>query len=962
MNTEMADRIYTSAEKVFLFGPFRLLPAQQTLLDGDSPVRLGSRALEILTALVERPGELLTKSELMARAWPNTTVEESNLKVHIAAVRRALREGQADHRYVATVSGRGYRFIAPVNAPFSAPPETAPDAAAEQLHHLPVTLIRPVGREATIEALSNQLSQHRLITIVGAGGIGKTTIALAVAKTCVANYRDGVWFVDLAPLAEPRFAASTLASALGLIIHSEEPLSALIAYLRDKEMLILFDSCEHVIEEVAAISEKILDATAGLRILATSREQMRARNERVFRLQTLESPPDVPHITAASALVFPAVQLFVERAAQSLDGFALTDADAPAVADICRRLEGVALAIELAATRIDAFGVWELSKLLNDRFRLLTEGRRTALSRHRSLAAALDWSYEYLSEQERAILRRLAIFAGIFTLDAATMVVSGSGLTAANVIEGVATLVAKSLISADVSHSVVNYRLLDTTRDYVLEKLTESGEHELFLRGHAIYFRSLFERAESEWGNRPIADWFADYSHQIDDLRNALNWAFSPGGDSTIGTALTVAAIPLWMHSSLMEECRKCVDRALANITPGSRSERDEMKLYTALGAALLYARGPLPETDMVWTKALHLAEHLADSKYQLRILWGLSIYRVYIGEYRAALWFARKFRSIAVAKGDAEDRLSCDRLIATALHYLGNQASARRRLQRVLSHYVQPFQQTHIARFQFDQRVAARSTLANVLWLQGLPDQAMRMAQSALQEARASDHPLSLYNGLGYGTCSVAIYVGDWATADRSLAILLDLLEKHGLTIWNILGNCLRGTLLVKRGELIGLSLLKEALDDLRKARFGLRYASYLGTLAYGHAIAGHVMEGRSVIEEALAWSERSEERWALPELLRIKGELLRMGGSTGAEDVFMHALDWARRQEALSWELRVATSLFQFWQQNGRTQEARQLLSSVYHRFTEGFDTLDLKIARELLTQTTDSRREQP
>jgi predicted ATPase/DNA-binding winged helix-turn-helix (wHTH) protein len=950
------DQFPDSAEGGFSFGPFRFLPAQQRLLEGERLVRLGSRALEILAALVERPGELVTKRELMARAWPNIVVEEGNLKVHVAALRKALGEGQPGGRYVATVSGRGYRFVAQVKP--SAPGATLAlqSTAAVPAHNLPSSPTRTIGRASTIDALRKQLPESRFVTVVGPSGIGKTTVALAAAESLVGDYEHGAYFVDLAPLQDPQFVPSAIAAALGLTISGESEISGLIASLHGKRMLIVLDSCEHAIEAAASLAEQIVRSTPRVHILATSREPLRAAGEHVHRLSPLKSPSGSFGLTAAKALTFSAVELFVERAAASVDGFQLTDHDAPVVADICRKLEGVALAIELAATRVDAFGIRELSALLNDRFRLLRQGTRTALTRHRSLAAALDWSYEFLPEQERIILRRLSMFAGVFTLESATAVAQGAGVTVAEVIEGVANLVAKSLVSADIGGAVVRYRLLDTTRAYALQKLTENGELEGLARRHAEHHRELFERAEAEWTKRGGAEWQADYGHKIDDVRSALNWAFSPGGDVSIGVTLTVAAIPLWMHLSLMDECRMCVERALAS-EPAKlrRSDRDEMKLLTALGAALLYGRGPLPETDDVWSKALQIAERLGDSEYQLRALWGLTIYRVYIGNYRAALELARTYRTVANKKGDAADRLSCDRLTATALHYLGEQTNARRRLDRMLSRYVAPAHRSHIARFQFDQLVAARSTLSHILWLQGFPDQAVRSARETLEVAQATDHALSLCNALGHATFPVALYVGDLEAAEQFLSMLLNFLADHPLTVWNALGLCLRGLLLVKQGDITGLPLLRSALDELRDMRFHLRYAAYLGMLADGLVAAGQIAQARATIEEALEWSERSEERWYMSELLRIKGELSRLEGSAvavrTAEDHYREALDWASRQDALSWELRAATSLAQLWDQHGRTREADQLLSSVYRRFNEGFETSDLKTARELL-----------
>jgi predicted ATPase len=346
------------------------------------------------------------------------------------------------------------------------------------------------------------LPQRRFITVVGPGGIGKTTVALAVAHGLIAPYRDGVWFVDLAPLADPLLVPSALAFVFGLAVRSENPASGLIAFLRDKKILVVLDSCDHCVEAAAALAVDLLKGAAGLNILATSREPLRAEGECVQHLTPLKVPPISRKLTAAEALAFPAVQLFVERAIACLDEFELSDADAPIVADICRSLDGIALAIELAAGRIDALGVAGLAVALDDQ--LLTRGRRTALSRHRTLSAALDWSYEFLPESERIILRRLSVFDGYFTLESASAVAADSRVAATDVVEGLANLVTKSLVTADISGQIVQYRQLETTRAYARGKLVESGDFEQIAKRHAENLRDILERAGLQPDGVPV--------------------------------------------------------------------------------------------------------------------------------------------------------------------------------------------------------------------------------------------------------------------------------------------------------------------------------------------------------------------------------------------------------------------------------------------------------------------------
>jgi predicted ATPase/DNA-binding winged helix-turn-helix (wHTH) protein len=542
----------------FSFGSFRLIPERQLLVGGEKPVNLGGRGLELLHALVEHSGKVVSKDELIARIWPDTCVSESNLKVQIAALRRALGEGRRGDRYIATVSGRGYRFVAPVERHGTS--RVQGETAAPE-HNLSLGWTRPLGRDNILDALLLELPVRRFITIVGPGGIGKTTVALALANMLLESYRDGVWLVDLAALRDPDCVPRAIAAALG--IPAEGGTRALPFILRHKNMLIVLDCCEHLIGAVASIAGDIVSAAPELHVIATSREPLRANGETVRRLGPLATPPEGEPLTVAEAIQFPAIQLFVERATSAHQGFDLNENNVRVVAEICRRLDGIALAIELAARRTDAFAAPELLSLLKDRFQLLTHGRRTDLPRHQTLAAAIDWSYELLPENERVVLSRLSVFVGTFLLESAIAVVSDDKESEANIAADIGNLVAKSLVSVETSGQSLQYRLLDSMRAYARQKLEQSGEVADLLRRHARYHLELFRRAEAEWENRPPEDWLADYGRCIDDVRAGLNWAFSDGADADLGAALTAMSGPSWIHLSLVDECRHKTDRAL---------------------------------------------------------------------------------------------------------------------------------------------------------------------------------------------------------------------------------------------------------------------------------------------------------------------------------------------------------------------------------------------------------------
>ncbi len=654
------------------FGPFRLLAERRLLLEGDKPVRLGSRAFDILAALVERAGEVVGKEELIARAWPQTLVEESNLKIQVSALRRALGDGQNGHRYIVTVPGQGYNFVAPTRLEEPFRPASSPTIAPVGTHNLPLALSRMIGRQEAVASLVSRLSRERLVTIAGPGGVGKTTVALAVAERLIAGYEHGVWLVDLAPLSDPRLVPSAVATVLGLEIRSEDPLPGLLAWLRDKRMLLLLDNCEHVIEEAASLAAALLTRAPRVAILATSRERLGVAGEHEHRLGPLSWPQPSATLTAAEAAAFPAVQLFVERATAVVEDFVLTDANAPLVVEVCRRLDGLPLAIEFAAPRVEALGIEGLATRL-DYSLPLSGARRATTARQRTMRAAVGWSYSLLSEEEQLFFRALSIFAGGFTVVAAAAVALHAATSSIDAIDRLADLAAKSLVVADVSGAEPRLRLLDTTRAYAIEMLDASSERGRIARRHAEYYRSLFERAEAESTARPSREWLPDYVQAIDNLRAALDWAFSPGGDGSIGVALTAAAIPLWTRLSLLEECRSRAKKALGALgAGGARDPRDEMRLYAALGASTAEA----PEMGEAFTKALEIAESLGDSEYQLRALRGLYFFHAASGRYRLALPFAHRFCELAASGSDQNDRQFGERSLGAAEHYIGDQSA----------------------------------------------------------------------------------------------------------------------------------------------------------------------------------------------------------------------------------------------------------------------------------------------
>jgi predicted ATPase len=632
---------------------------------------------------------------------------------------------------------------------------------------------------------------------------------------------DG-WLVELASLSDPGLVPSAVASVLDLKLGGDEISAEKVArVIGDKKLFLILDNCEHVIDAAAELVEAIVRLCPRTTMLATSREVLRIDGEYVYRVPPLDVPPE-NQMEPEVILEHNAVELFIARTRTQDPDISLLSENLPAIASICRHLDGIPLAIEFAAARAATLGVQQVATRLDDRFGLLTSGRRTALPRHRTLRATLDWSYELLPDEERLLLRRVAIFSSGFTLDAAAAVMSDRDNAASYVAEGIANLVTKSLIARDGSAISGRWRLLETIRAYALEKLGESGEFERLARCHAEYYRRLFEQAEREWETRPTAEWLADYGRQIDDLRAALDWSFSPDGDGSVGVALAAAAVPLWVQLSLMAECRTRVEQALSALQAAADWDaRREMKLNAALGISLIHTTGvPGPEIGTAWTKALAIAESLDDAEYQLRSLWGLWSFHIGRSAMVGVLELAEKFRSVAAGRRHSNELLIGERMMGISQHLHGEQAGARRHIEHFLAHFVPPPQNSHAMPFQADQRVMARLFLARIFWLQGLSAQAMQMAESSVEEARAASHIMSEGYALALAACPIALWTGHLTAAEHYVGTLLGLSARHTLAIWHSPGVSYQGVLAVKTGAVasgLALTNTSHGLADVR-------------------------------------------------------------------------------------------------------------------------------------------------
>jgi predicted ATPase/DNA-binding winged helix-turn-helix (wHTH) protein len=674
--------------EAFVFGPFRLEVARRELIAHGVPVTLGQRAFDVLVALVSRHGQLVTKDELMAEVWPGVVVEENNLQVHVSTLRKVLGSAGGGERYLVTVAGRGYRFVAPVEresiarAPKSARDEAAAarsgPARAEASHNLPQQLTTLIGREAELVEIATELGGHRLVTLTGSGGVGKTRLAIAAGHRLLANYADRVRLAELAPLSDPQLVTAAVAEALGVsLADPTAPLETVAAACQRAHLLLIVDNCEHVIAEAARLAEALISKCPRLSILATSRERLAIAGERVIRVPSLSVPEAGVQLTGGGTRDYAAVRLFAERAAALGRGFALSDANAATVASICRRLDGIPLAIELAVPRLNVMSVQQLDRGLDERFRLLTGASRTALPRQQTLHAAIDWSYSLLSEPERQMLTRLAVFPGSATLPSIEAVVGNTDVAPDQVGDLLLSLVEKSLVQADAAADETRYRLLETTRYYAREKLDDVSD---IRRRHAEHFVARLAPATAAWETMATDQWIALYAGDVDDLRVALEWAFGPDGEAITGLKLVGFSHVVWAELGLMPEHRRWVDEALRKAKEKTLSKRVPADVIARL---LNWQAGDVRDLDdpADYDEAMQAAglfHKLGDAFHEGRVLLRAGTVRLRPDDVRESERLLRKARALIERSGPTKTLARCLGALASARLFAGDAGEAK--------------------------------------------------------------------------------------------------------------------------------------------------------------------------------------------------------------------------------------------------------------------------------------------
>jgi predicted ATPase/DNA-binding winged helix-turn-helix (wHTH) protein len=645
----------------FSFGDFALHPGRRELTRDGMPVDLGSRATDVLLALLRQPGQVATKAAIMTEVWPAQTVAENNLTTQVAHVRRALgdRDGK---RFIQTVPGRGYRFVADVFRHIAAAPPPV-QMQGTQRYALPPECSSFIGREPERRDIAAHLAERALVTITGAGGVGKTRIALRVAAELRDHFADGVLLLELAPLTEPGLVAELLCRKLGVPHDAAHgAVDAAVAVLRDRRMLLVLDNCEHLLPGAAVLANAVLSQCPAIRMLATSQEALRVPGELAYRLPSLGVPLATEHVTAAVALRSESVQLFTERAADALGSYTLTDADAPAVATICRRLEGMPLAMELAAARLRMLSPAEIAARLENMFFLLNVGHRTALPRHQTLHATIGWSFGLLAPPEQAVLRRLSVFVDGCGVEGAIAVAAGPDIAPHAVFDLLSKLVGKSLLVTDTAQPATRYRMLETTRQYAAEKLVEAGETGR-RRAMATFLLDLFRRAEQVWPTVPTDAWLATYGGEAENLRAAVDWTFA-AGETALGVALVAHAGALADEKSLQPDLGRWTLAALPHLTGATPS---------AEAASILYLRTMLEKRSRSYDiapqrqRAIALFRATGDPVGLSRALRQTAMARAMPGHADAAT-VAMAGEAVALLR-----KLAPHKDLATALAHLGS-------------------------------------------------------------------------------------------------------------------------------------------------------------------------------------------------------------------------------------------------------------------------------------------------
>jgi non-specific serine/threonine protein kinase len=793
----------------YRFGRFELNPTTRQVVADGKPVMLGAKAFDVLCALIERRERLVTKDELLELVWPNLVVEENNLQVQVSALRKTLGTGA-----IATIPGRGYRFALELS-----PAGEPPPAPGARRHNLPHPLTSFVGHEDDLTEYVELLGQVRLLTLTGIGGCGKTRLAIKLAERVLPSFPDGVWFVDLAPLSDAERVPLTVITTLGIRRHADQPhFDTLCEYLARRQTLLVLDNCEHLTAACAELAQGLLGAAPGVRVLATSREGLNVPGERTVTVRSLALPAigaehDLPGLESCET-----VRLFVERARLAVTRFSLDAKTAPAVAEICRRLDGIPLAIELAAARVKVLSVEEIRVRLDDRFRLLTGGRATALARQQTLLAAIEWSHDHLAPDEQRLLRLLSVFAGGWTLTGAMRVI-GDQADEYEVLDLVTRLLDRSLVTIERTEGgTTRYAMLETVRQYALERLNRSGEGDAARTRHLEFYVALAEEAEPKLAGDSLGEWLVRLKAEMDNLLQALAWCDHADDRRELGLRLAYALLGFWFHLGLVELGHRVTQAALGR----AAAARNRIRARALAGAGTLSrSLDRYDEANGQMVEALSIAREIGDNKLVVESLLILGYLANDQGGPAAAL--ERLGEALALAR-----ELGDKALAARALNGLGE-------VHRTVGNMeaAQPLYEESLALARERGNVVIVTTvcdnLARVFISRSEPERAWDLVLEALvlSEAAGSKWTAQCALDVTAGLCAVAT---DWAFAAR-----------------------MRGASEARTKD---MKYKRDLPDEAFLAPWTARMREALGDTAYLAAFeSGYALSQEQAAAEALAW-----------------------------------------------------------------------------------------------------------
>jgi predicted ATPase/DNA-binding winged helix-turn-helix (wHTH) protein len=923
----------------FTFRHFEVLPDKRELLANGRPVRIGAKAFELLLGLLEAPGLIATRETLTARLWPKTTVSPNNLEVQVNSLRRAL---GGDRDVVTTAPGRGYRLTADVQ-------RVLLDRTAAALSQPASALI---GRRPVIDDLVAAVPHQTLITICGAGGMGKTRVALAVAQETITFFDKNIYLVELAQTSPSLTVLNAVAEALRLPSQMSYSVADLAAAIRSKPSLLVMDNCEHLIGEVALLVDELCRIAPDLHVLATSQEPLNLPDEQVYRLRPLGVP--IEGQAEQDIEREDAVQLFISRFKSAASGELVGQSDLQEVAQICRRLDGVPLAIELAAASAALYGVQTVAEGLEDRFKLLNFGRRTAPDRHRTLTAILEWSVGLLTPAERAAFQRLSVFRGRFSLEAARSLISLDELQDAAIETCVAGLAAKSFLVIEPEGGRARYRLLETTRLYGWADLERDGKANATRYRHAEHYLDRLTDAGANWEATFEYDWPVRFSGELDQVRAALKWAFSETGNLALAIDLTIAASPLWRALSLAGEGERHARRALA-AGEDQLAQFQELRLLSALAQSIVPTRDRVKEKQRVGQMALDLATALGDAEQQALSYLGLA--RAHTWDRQGALRWARAFRDHAVQRGLPQDIVWGSACYGGELMRTGALTQAEPLLAPIAREARGKSDDAFRFRYGIDGRLTAASTYALLLLLMGRPDQALQIARKNVVEAMDGDQSVSLLMVLAISGCVVEMLAGDRLRANANACHFRRLVGTRRLNFGAVDANYLvTGTSTFE--ELAGWEPADIVVRDGSNAWISRLLPLYKAWFGQHLAAHGRLQEAEQVLTEAIESSAKELENWSLAELWRIKAEIVENSSFHEAELCYRQGLALARQQAAAYWDLRLSLSFARLLHKTDRINEGADLVSASLRNFTVDQTSPDLRSARKLLARAAGSQ----